>query len=302
MEQHKAAAEAAALLATDPAVVRLVDCETDRLKDARAVEVHVADGAGTTLFSRRFNPGRPQDPGAIAVHHITDAALGGCPDFSEHIATLNYQMHSGSRLLAYNVPFDHGVLVNEWTRALPGQPLPRWLDDRSRWWCVMRAWSRFNGFWDLEEGRYRHRRLGGTHTAAGDVKALLDRVHTMAAAYTRLPSPRARRVADKVLSAAPEAVVVRIHCNRGAATAVRWAGAYATVFAADFERVSLSSTDAGTLGRLVAAAHPQAAWPRSHDFHVATGQLGLSPDVHARGYIPEDDREFGTVWSSASHE
>lgn len=66
-------------------------------------------------FHKYFNPGRPVDPEAMAVHGLTDEFLSDKPRFSD-IAQAFVDFVSGAELIIHNAPFDVGFLDYEFGR------------------------------------------------------------------------------------------------------------------------------------------------------------------------------------------
>lgn len=97
----------------------VLDTETTGLDPAdghRIIEigaVELVDGQRTgCLFHSYLDPGRPSDPGALAVHGISDASLVGQPTFGQ-VATPLIRWISGAELIIHNAPFDLGFLDYE---------------------------------------------------------------------------------------------------------------------------------------------------------------------------------------------
>jgi DNA polymerase-3 subunit epsilon len=85
-----------------------------RIIELAAVEL---DGA---RIGRRwhslFDPGRPVDPSAIAVHGITDDKLIGQPKFADMVDSF-LSFIEGATLIAHNAPFDASFLRAEMGRC-----------------------------------------------------------------------------------------------------------------------------------------------------------------------------------------
>lgn len=111
----------------------VVDVETTGLDPAlghRLCEIAVVrgrDGQELAMFSQRVNPERPVDPGARAVHGITDAELWAAPRFAE-IAPAVRDLLEGAVLVAHNAPFDLGFLAVEWRRLRWSAPAAHVVD------------------------------------------------------------------------------------------------------------------------------------------------------------------------------
>lgn len=154
-----------------------IDTETTGLgPDARVVEVAVVHMDFHSLprvaFSARVNPGCPIEPGASAVHGITDADVADAPTFAAILPALLAAIE-GRVVCAYNAPFDYGRLRYE--LEIAGEPDPAttlrwpWVDA-----CVFRK-ARPRGVFGGNKLSEVCEELGCTldaHSAAGDAMAL----------------------------------------------------------------------------------------------------------------------------------
>ncbi|MGI5186486.1 3'-5' exonuclease [Dactylosporangium sp. CA-152071] len=144
----------------EPGAAVLLDTETTDLFGA-VVEIAVVDAhTGATLLDTLVNPGVPIEPGAQAVHGITDTDLVGAPTWAEVLPML-LQVTEGRTVLAYNADYDHTVIAADTRDA--GLTLGH-LAKPGRWGCVMLArtdWAR----------AYRWLPLGAGHRALGDAQA-----------------------------------------------------------------------------------------------------------------------------------
>lgn len=160
------------MLASDNVVV--LDSETTGLAGAEIIEVAIIDQTGKTLFNQRVKPDKPIEPGAFAVHGISDEMLKNEPSFDEIYPALA-QVVNGKHLLIYNVDFDLSILNHEAKkRGLPVlQPVAVT--------CVMEMYAIWRGDWSKYHQSFRWQPLeGGDHTALGDCMATLDVVMRMA--------------------------------------------------------------------------------------------------------------------------
>lgn len=181
-----------ATLRTSP--LACIDTETTGLgPDARVVEVAVVHMDWHSLprlvFSARVNPGRPIEPGASAVHGITDAEVADAPTFAAILPEL-LQAIEGRVVCAYNAPFDYGMLRRE--LELTGEADPAttlgwmWIDGH-----VFRK-ARTKGKYGGNKLAEVCTEIGCTldaHGAAGDAMAL-------ALALPRIVSGLDARIAD----------------------------------------------------------------------------------------------------------
>ncbi len=141
-----------------PGVSCVLDTETHDLH-GRVCEIAVIDTAtGQTLLDTLVNPGVPMEPGAQAVHGISDAAVADAPTFDQVWLALVAAV--GQRtVLAYNSDYDRNVICAH-ARAVgidPGR-----LGSLKAWDCLMQARSAWMG-------TSRWMRLDGGHRALGDV-------------------------------------------------------------------------------------------------------------------------------------
>ena len=139
----------------------MVDTETSDL-DGIVVEIAVIDAAtGQALLDTLVNPdGIPVEPGARAVHGISDEELAGAPRWANVVPDFLAAV-GGKRVLAFNAAFDYARIRATHAHAgLPAAQLPPF----SRWDCLMEAQS----VW-LRIGRWL--RLGGGHRARADAEA-----------------------------------------------------------------------------------------------------------------------------------
>lgn len=152
---------ARAMLAPGASVV--LDTETADLFGA-IIEIAVIDShTGKTLLNTLVDPGpdHPIQPGAHAVHGITDTDLAGAPTWDKILPRLK-RVTRNRTVLAYNADYDATVVRADTTRA--GLKLGHLADD-TRWGCVMLRrsdWSRSPRWQRLGAG---HRALGDTHAA-----------------------------------------------------------------------------------------------------------------------------------------
>lgn len=145
----------------EPGRACVVDTETSDL-DGIVVEIAVIDAAtGQVLLDTLVDPdGVPVEPGARAVHGISDEELADAPRWADVVPDFLAAV-DGRRILAFNAAFDHSRIRA--THAHAGL-LAAQLPPFSRWGCLMEAQS----VW-LRIGRWL--RLGGGHRARGDAEA-----------------------------------------------------------------------------------------------------------------------------------
>ena len=124
------------------------------------------------VLVQRVRPSVPVGT-SVLTHGIADSDLRHSPTFREVAEKIRAIMH-GKRLLAWNAPFDRAALrrtANSWKTSQVAE-------DR-HWHCAMRA----HAVWAGDTGGrmlYRYHKLGGDHSAMGDVQCMLHRIVSMA--------------------------------------------------------------------------------------------------------------------------
>lgn len=172
---RRAAAEwARAALADERAVI--LDTETTDLRGYICDIAIIRATDGEVLMNTLVNPGVPIEPGAQAVHGITDADVAGAPTF-EAIHGQVYMHCAGARVLVYNAAYDAGRLGAEMDRL--GKHPAVWRG--TGWECIMLQHAAWVSEWNDYRGDYRwHKLEGGDHRALGDCRAARARLIEMA--------------------------------------------------------------------------------------------------------------------------
>lgn len=139
----------------------VLDCETTRTNDgwplAEAASIAVTSINGETLFNSRVRPLLPIDPGATAVHGITDAEVAEAPTFAEILPDLMDAIDAAP-LWIYNRAFDMRVLIQ--SAYMRGATLPLLIEDVH---CAMLAYSEALGLKAKDTGQYINMKLGAAH-------------------------------------------------------------------------------------------------------------------------------------------
>jgi DNA polymerase III epsilon subunit-like protein len=153
----------------EPGAAVVLDTETTSL-DGVVIELAVIDAAtDETLMDTLVHPGGiPVEPGARAVHGITDDELDGAPPWADVVPRL-LDAIGDRRVLAYNADFDRARIHQ--THRHAGLD-PAALPTADRWDCLMQAratWARV-GYWVPLGGG--HRALGDTRTARTVLQAI----------------------------------------------------------------------------------------------------------------------------------
>ncbi|MFI1869706.1 exonuclease domain-containing protein [Streptomyces jumonjinensis] len=176
----------------DPDVV-VLDTETTGLDgDARIVEIAVLSSSGAVLLDSLVDPGEPIPRTASRIHGITDDMIrsAAAPTFSDLLVRLTGVL-GRKRVLIYNASFDRARLRYELTvhyqrAASAAGEAPEtaaasaaaWLDAMT-FEDVMHPYSAWCGDWSEYHGDYTWQPLNGGHRAAGDCRAVLDRLRSM---------------------------------------------------------------------------------------------------------------------------
>ena len=181
----------------------VLDSETTGLH-GQIIELAIVNGNGEALFNERVKPTCPVEPGAQAIHGITDADLAHLPGMPAHWERLSeiFQTH---HVLVYDKGFDVYRLEASMTAALPGWfegPGGKGYSDMYRPWqqlqrtseCVMLAYAPVYGNWNDHHHSWRWAKLvdacaregvqtsdlDAAHSALGDCLRTLRLVHKVA--------------------------------------------------------------------------------------------------------------------------
>lgn len=154
-----------------PGEAVVLDTETTGLNGV-IIEVAVVDAYdGRVLLDTLVHPeGLGVEPGARAVHGITDAELADAPTWQQVLPDLLAAI-GDRRILAYNADFDRRAVATTHANAgLDTADLP----GAERWECLMEALSTW-----YRIGRWLP--LGGGHRARADAQAALNVLRTLGA-------------------------------------------------------------------------------------------------------------------------
>lgn len=151
--------------ANDPGAV-VIDTETTGL-DGQVIEVGVCTVAGEPILDQRVRVPLPIEPGAFAVHGISDADLRGYPGWDEVWPRLEVVL-GGRTVLAFNAAFDERCLELSVHHLFPPErfaPKPT-LEGGSIWpaplfnfSCVMAAYAVWNADYSTGRRTYRWKSL-----------------------------------------------------------------------------------------------------------------------------------------------
>jgi DNA polymerase-3 subunit epsilon len=158
----------------------VLDLETTSLaKDPQVsiVEIGILSHQGEVLLDTRVKPTRSIEPGAMAVHGITDADVKDAPPFDKVYPLLAERLKDQT-VVVYNVEFDREVLSKVCRRAKLALPTV------AEWYCAMRNYAdlRGSGNWFKLETACRHEHIPvqGAHSALGDCRLTLALMGKMA--------------------------------------------------------------------------------------------------------------------------
>lgn len=137
-ERGRSAMLAHTWLSQDPL---FLDTETTGLGNAaQALEIGLVNARGDTIFHSRLKPTVSIEPGAAAVHGISEAELADAPSWPDIAAQL--RQHIGSRLLViFNMDFDMRILKQT---AAAHSDQADWLNALNVY-CAMRLSARYYG-------------------------------------------------------------------------------------------------------------------------------------------------------------
>lgn len=144
----------------------ILDTETTGLYNCEIVQIAIIDLSGKTLLNTLVKPTRAIEPGAAAIHGITEETVKNAPSFKDIYEQVK-SIITNKTVLIYNADFDTKVL----NFCCDVYALP-WLQFDKL--CVMHLYSEFVGEWNDYYQTNKWQKLpGGDHTALGDCLATL---------------------------------------------------------------------------------------------------------------------------------
>jgi DNA polymerase-3 subunit epsilon len=164
----------------------VVDTETTRI-NGEVVQMAIVSCLGEVLFDSLLKPTCPIDPGATAVHGITDAMVAAAPSLADPAVYRQLRgVLSGRVILAYNAKFDQSRLAY----SCAAHRLPP-LDDGCEWKDVMKPYAVYHGEYNFQQRQFRPQKLinacrqmgiefNGAHSAIGDAQATLALIQKIA--------------------------------------------------------------------------------------------------------------------------
>jgi DNA polymerase III subunit epsilon len=158
---------------SNPTKYYILDTETTGLHNPEIVELAIIDIEGNMIINQRFCPTCGVEPGASAIHGLTNATLAKCPNWHV-VADKLEDILLERKLLIYNFDYDRGAITNTYRNHNLRPPL---IDGD----CVMHWYSQFVGDFNDYRRVYRWQKLpGGDHSAIGDCIATLEVIKRMA--------------------------------------------------------------------------------------------------------------------------
>jgi len=164
----------------------VLDTETTGLRDPQIVEIAILNLQGEILFHSLVKPAKEIEPGAEAVHGISNAEVADKPTFADISPQLSLLL-TDKKIATYNVGFDFRAL--RCSRQAANLPQPKYEDQE--WECAMHWYAQFCGEYGGRSDRhdrfaYRWQRLPSAgHRAVADCLALIDLLRKMAATEPR---------------------------------------------------------------------------------------------------------------------
>lgn len=164
----------------------ILDTETTGLY-GEPVEISIINMAGETVMDTLVKATVPIEPGAQAVHGITEQDLTDAPSFTDVYPELCTILERASKIVVYNAEFDFSII--ERARKVHKLPLfsvsrldDLWPYDIGEWrglTCAMKKYAQWVGEWSDYHKNYRWQRLNGGHRALGDCLATLEVIKKM---------------------------------------------------------------------------------------------------------------------------
>ncbi|GGR31281.1 3'-5' exonuclease [Deinococcus ruber] len=168
----------------------VLDTETTGLH-GEVIELAIVDGSGAVLFDERIRPTCPIEPGAQAIHGITDADLADLPGIAHHWPRLR-SILAERHVLIYNRDFDVYRLLHSLHMGVPHwDPQAEHTQGFGHFHrtseCVMRAYAASKGYrrWvklvtACRDERIETADLDAAHSALGDALRTLRLIQAVA--------------------------------------------------------------------------------------------------------------------------
>lgn len=169
----------------------ILDTETTGMgRNAEIVQIATLDPGGTSAWDSYVKPTVPIEPGATAVHKITDDMVATAPTFDAILPELLKQV--GCRdVIIYGAAFDLRLIQQSAHAVNIYLEFPynqfhgcRVFNNGGLIQCLMLQYAQFCGEWNPKHEEYQWQKLpGADHTAPGDCRAALEVINTMAQSY-----------------------------------------------------------------------------------------------------------------------
>ncbi|HVU67052.1 MAG TPA: 3'-5' exonuclease [Ktedonobacteraceae bacterium] len=155
----------------------IVDTETSGIRGI-VLDLAAIAPDGRELFNSLVHAdGATIEPGARAVHQITDQELEQAPKLPEIWPAFQRSLEHCTTIVAYNSTFDQARIDQSARRySLPALA--------QEWQCAMLEYARYYGDWNSYYGSYCWQKLPGAgHRAIADARATLELIKRMAAEH-----------------------------------------------------------------------------------------------------------------------
>lgn len=149
VRRNEISAKARAILSMNPL---FLDTETTGLDHmSEIVEIGIVDANGMIVFEFLVRPKKEIPAEATRIHGITNADVLNAPDWSmihNHVSSII----EGRHLVIYNADHDVRLLIQ--TARQYKLDVPRF-----QAWCAMKAYAKYFGEWDGDNGNWRWQKL-----------------------------------------------------------------------------------------------------------------------------------------------
>jgi DNA polymerase III subunit epsilon len=170
--QEDATNRAKAILESHDKIV-ILDSETTGLY-GEIIELAIIDLEENALFNSRFCPKNKIEPGATAVHGITNEMLADEPTWADKWPEIESILYAARLVLIYNADFDIARISTTNIAWRIQERFPYRAE------CLMDLYARWYGEWNSYHRSYRWQKLGGGHSALEDCQAALRKLQQMA--------------------------------------------------------------------------------------------------------------------------
>lgn len=169
----------AAMIEEDPSDVFVLDTETTGLHhdEDDVLELAIINGAGRTVYNRRFSAWKWEWDEAYRVHHIAPEDVEGLPRLEDEAATISGLLRRARVLVGYSVWFDLEFLADAGVR-FPKVPQCDVMEEFAEVYGEWEPWAgNGNGGWVWQKlvtaGRHYNIDTEGAHGALRDCQITL---------------------------------------------------------------------------------------------------------------------------------